>query len=241
MISSTRGIVFHTVPYSDNRVIAKIFTEEFGLRGYVVRISRSKTGNIKSSVLQPLMQIDLVVSHREKNTLHTVREISCNHPYLHIQDDIVKTSIALFVAEILYKSIKEEESNPQLFEFLTSSLQVLDLQHEGVANFHLCFLTQLTKYLGFFPQTNFSGDNSVFDLRDGIFRSSFPDHPMFVDVPGSRLLEQLLSINYGNMHTFKLTGEMRRMLVNHLLRYYELHLHGLHEVKSHQVLEAVLS
>jgi len=100
---------------------------------------------------------------------------------------------------------------------------------------------QLTKFLGFYPQPNSSGDKSIFDLRDGIFRPTFPDHPMFMDAGDARVLEGLLQLSYETMKSFPLSGEMRRVMVKHLLRYYELHLNSMHEVKSHHVLEQILA
>lgn len=241
MLQTTRGIVFHTVPYSDNRIIAKIYTEFSGVESFMVNISRSKKGKIKNNLLQPLTQLDLVVDYRDRNSLHTVRELSCSVPYKHLQEDIVKTSIALFLAEVLYKSVKEEEANEQLYSFIANSLHILDLQEEGVANFHLVFLLQLTKFLGFYPQPNFSGEKSIFDLRDGVFRDKFPDHLHYLDAAEARMFENLSLLNYSTMETFPLSGEMRRIMVKHILRYYDLHLHNMHEVKSHQVLEVVLS
>lgn len=240
MLQQTKGIVFHTIPYSDSRVIAKIYTEHSGVESFILTISRSKKGKIKNNLLQPLTQLELVVDYRDKNGLQSVREISCQEPYLHLQEDIIKTSIALFLAEVLYKSVKEEEANEQLYAFIANSFHILDLQEEGVANFHLCFLVQLTKFLGFYPQQNTSGEKSLFDLRDGIFRNSFPEHLHYLDPPEARMLENLLPLSYSNMHTFLLSGETRRIMVKHLLHYYELHVSNMHEVKSHTVLEVVL-
>lgn len=240
MLTLTKGIIFHTVPYSDNRVIAKIYTEHSGVQSFIIGVSRNKKGKNKISLLQPLTQVEIVFDDRENKNLKTIREISCREPYKHLQEDIIKTSIALFLAEVLYKAVKEEEANPALYSFLTSALHILDLQNEGVANFHLCFLIQLSKFLGFFPQANSSGEKSIFDLRDGVFRSSYPDHPMWMDVNEARVLERLFELNFETMKTFPLSGEMRRVMVKHLLRYFELHLHSMHEVKSHHVLEQVL-
>ncbi|HTL82128.1 MAG TPA: DNA repair protein RecO [Bacteroidia bacterium] len=241
MLATTRGIIFHTVPYSDSRVIAKVYTREKGIESFIITVSRSKKGKVKSSVLQPLTQVEFVVDRRERNDLQYVREVSCYAPYSHLQEDVIKTSIALFIAEVLYRSVKEEESNPGMYSFIENSLHILDLHHEGVANFHLCFLVQLSKYLGFYPQQNTAGDKSVFDLRDGVFRNSIPPHPLYLEVNESRLLEHLMEISYDTMHTLLITGETRSMMVKHLLRYYELHLHSMQEVKSHYVLEAVLN
>lgn len=240
MLQQTRGIVFHTIPYSDSRVIAKIYTEHSGVESFILSVSRSKRGKIRSNLLQPLTQLELVVDYRDKNSLQSVREVSCTEPYLHLQDDIIKTSIALFLAEVLYKSVKEEEPNKGLYSFLSSALHILDLQEEGVANFHLCFLVQLTKYLGFYPQQNFSGEKSFFDLRDGVFCNSFPNHLHYLDPNDARLFESVLQLNFTNMHTLQISRETRRVMVRNILRYYELHLSNMREVISHRVLETVL-
>ncbi len=240
MLQTTRGIVFHTIPYSDSRIIAKIYTEFSGVESFMVNISRSKKGRIKNNLLQPLTQLDLVVDYRGKHNLHTVKELSCSMPYKHLQEDIIKTSIALFLAEVLYKSVKEEEANEQLYSFIGNSLHILDLQEEGVANFHLVFLLQLTRYLGFPPQLNRSGEKSFFDLRDGVFRDKFPDHLHYLDAAEARMFEKLCLLTYTSMGDFPLSGETRRIMVRHILHYYDLHLHNMHEVKSHQVLEVVL-
>lgn len=241
MLSTTRGIIFHTVPYSDSRVIAKVYTQEKGVESFIITVSKSRKGKVRNSVLQPLTQVEFVVDRRERNDLQYVREVSCYAPYSHLQDDVIKTSIALFIAEVLYRSIKEEEANPKLYSFIENSLHILDLHHEGVANFHLCFLAQLSKYLGFFPQPNAAGEKSVFDLRDGVFRNSVPPHPLYLEVNESRLLEQILQLSFENMHSLLITGEVRSIMVKQLLRYYELHLSSMQEVKSHHVLEAVLN
>jgi DNA repair protein RecO (recombination protein O) len=117
---------------------------------------------------------------------------------------------------------------------------VLDLTTEGVANFHLAFLMQLTRYLGFFPQTNDYGSASIFDLRDGVFRPSIPDHPLFADVAESRLIELLRELPFAALHELKLNAEQRRLLLVYLLRYYELHLSNMKDIRSHQVLSEVL-
>lgn len=241
MLHRTRGLVFHTIPYSDNRQIVKIFTEQFGLRSYVVTVSRSKTGKVKSSLLQPLTHVDIVVQQREKNNLHTIREMSCHAPYQQLHTDIVKTGITLFIAEILYKAVREEEQNQALYSYLISSMQVLDLMQEGIANFHLAFLIQLTRFLGFYPQPNTSGTQSVFDLRHGVFQPTIPNHPLFVEAQEARILERLREISFDQLHTLRLTGEARRIILVHLLQYYELHLNSVKDVKSHRILETVLN
>ncbi|TND10600.1 MAG: DNA repair protein RecO (recombination protein O) [Bacteroidetes bacterium] len=240
MLHHTRGIVLHTIPYSDSSLIAKIYTEQFGLQSYIVSGARSKRGKAKGNLLQPLMQVELVVQHKAKSRLQRIMEIGCKAPYRHIHEDIVKTSIALFLAEVLYKAIREEEKNPGLFEFLSHSLQILDLETGSCHNFHLCFLLQLSRYLGFFPHSAESPAHKIFDLQEGVFRATEPHHPYFLEPELGEKLLRLMQTNYENMQEFTIGNLDRRRLLERLLWYYEMHLENMRDVKSHKVLEEVM-
>lgn len=240
MLYSTKGIVFHTVPYSDNRVIAKIYTQDFGLLSFIVSVSRSKSGKIKSPLLQPLTQVDLRIEKKEKSHLHAVRDIALAVPYAQLHSDIVKTTVALFVAEVLYKAVREEEKNEALFTYVSSSLMALDIAHDGVANFHLVFMMHLARFLGFYPLENDSGPNSVFDLTNGTFVASTPNHFNFLDVEESRLFEKIFQSDFEHMHELHLNGEKRRIALNAIIRYYGAHVAGMQEIVGHEILAAVV-
>jgi DNA repair protein RecO (recombination protein O) len=241
MLYSTRGIIFHTVPYSDNRLIAKIYTRDFGLLSFIVSVSRTKSGRIKSPLLQPLTQVDLRIEKKEKSHLHSVRDISLAVPYVHLHNDIVKTTIALFIAEVLYKSVREEERNDALYVYLSNALMALDVAHDGVANFHLVFMMQLTRFLGFNPQENTSGPNSVFDLTNGVFVASVPAHFNFLDPVESRLIELVLQNDFEHMQELHFNAEKRRIALNAIIRYYEAHVPGMQKIVSHEVLMNVIT
>jgi DNA repair protein RecO (recombination protein O) len=240
MLYSTRGIVFHTVPYSDNRVIAKIYTQDFGLLSFIVSVSRSKSGKIKSPLLLPLTQIDLRIEKKEKSHLHSVRDITLAVPYAHLHTDIVKTTIALFTAEVLYKSVREEERNEALYTYISSALLALDVAHDGVANFHLVFMMHLARFLGFYPLENEAGPNSVFDLVNGTFVATVPGHFNYLDPVESRLFEEIFHSDFGHMHELQLTGEKRRIALNAIIRYYQAHVAGMQEIVGHEVLAGII-
>lgn len=240
MLYSTRGIIFHTVPYSDSRVIAKIYTRDFGLLSFIVSVSRSKSGKIKSPLLQPLTQVDLRIEKKEKSHLHSVRDITLAIPYAHLHSDIVKTTIALFTAEVLYKTVREEEQNEALFTYISNALLALDVAHEGVANFHLVFMMHLARFLGFYPLENEAGPDSVFDLANGVFINGTPNHFNFLDPVESRLFEEIFHADFEHMHELKLNGEKRRIALNAILRYYEAHVAGMQQIVGHEILAAVV-
>ena len=240
MLHSTRGIVLQTFPYTDSSLVAKIYTEAFGLQSYLVNAAHSKRSGTKANLLQPLSLVECVVYRKEKKQLQRIKEIRSEHPYISIPVDVRKSSILLFLDEILYRSIHEEEANPPLYEFIRSSLLVLDLKTDNCANFHLYFLTQLSRYLGFYPAGSFSEEEKYFDMQDGVFRSSEPSHPLFMAPGPARRLQELMRSNYENISSLGITPAERKALLEKLIQYYELHVPGLREIKSHKVLEEVL-
>ena len=140
MIQTTKAIVISTIKYGDASLIATCYTEDFGIKAYILRgILKAKKGKLKKAYFQPLMQLNLTVNHNNKGNLNTIREVEVLNFYTTIYIDIKKQTIALFLAEILYSSIKEEERNSSLYKYLETSFLWLDT-HDNVANFHLLFL-----------------------------------------------------------------------------------------------------
>lgn len=240
MLHKTRGIVLQTINYSDTSVIARIYTEQFGLQPYMVNGARGKKAKIKANVLQPLSIVEMVVYHKEKNTLQRISEIRNNQPFTSIPYNIVKTSIAIFLNELLCKAIREEEPNERLFGFLYSSVQILDLDPGSCSNFHLGFMIQLSKYLGFYPQGRACAETPYFDLQEGTFISKEPVHPYFLYPVHAQLLTQLMQADYSTASTLPIQKTQRKELLAKLILYYELHLPSLHEINSHRVLEEVM-
>jgi DNA repair protein RecO (recombination protein O) len=264
MLYSTRGIVFHSVKYSESSVIVKIYTGLFGLQSYLFKGIRNPKSKVKPGLFQALTLLDLVVYHKEKHSLQAVKEIRLAHPYQTIPFDIRKSSVALFINELIYKAIREEEANPSLFEFLWASCQQLDETNEPVSNFHLLFAIQLCHYLGIFPQMNQSPKFPIFNLREGLFQSSIPEHPHYLDQGNSLLFNDLLETcnrqslkssiptnpeiciaPFGVAQNFEplqyLKPETRNRLLETILLYYQLHLPGFRGLQSHHILRKVLS
>ena len=152
MLHKTRGIVFHSIKYGENGIIVKIFTESSGLQSYIINSVRSKKGKFKSSVFEPLSLVELVSEQKENRSLQRLKEIRTQPVFHSIPDDIVKSSILLFLNEVLYKSIQQQgHIDHPLFNFIFNSIQILDLEININPDFHLFFMVHLTKYLGFFP------------------------------------------------------------------------------------------
>jgi len=243
MLQTTKGIVIHHFKYGEKSVIAKIYTEKFGLQSYLLNGVRNQKSKNKAAYLQPLSLIEINAFYKEKKGLQKVKNIQLDTPFNSIPFNINKSSIAFFLAEILYKSIKEEEANSNLFDFLYNSIQVLDLQEIGYNNFHLLFLAHLTKYLGFHPHINTNGTNlnSYFDLQEGCFVTLQPYHNAFAQKQDSSILLHVFGTNFDAAETLKIDPKQRKMLLTIFLDYYSLHLSNFDNLKTIAILEEVLN
>lgn len=241
MLHKTSGIILQTTNYSDTSFIAKIYTEGFGLQSYIISGARSKKSKTKASLFQPMTIVELEVSNSTKSNLHRISEISIHHPYSDIPYNIVKSSIVIFLNEILFRSLKEEEADGDLFLFIKNSLLILDLKNESCSNFHLSFLIQISKFFGFYPQGNFSETNSYFDLCNGKFISSMPSHNNYLNPKLSFLLDKIMSTKFDNIQDLKMESSDRKILLYSLVFFFKFHIPSFGEIKSMAVLEEVIS
>ncbi|MCF8230707.1 MAG: DNA repair protein RecO [Bacteroidales bacterium] len=238
MLHKTKGIFFQKINYSESSLIVRIYTRKFGLQSYLLKGARKKRSRMQSNVLQHLVLLDMEVYHRENANLQKIKEFGISRHFVEIPYSIRKSAIAMFLNEVLIKSIKEEEANTSLFEFLENALVFLDNTQEKVTNFHLIFLLQLTRFLGFYPHNNFSRQTPYFDMSEGRFISSMR-HPQVMDESKSLWLSRLMKGSLENMDQLQLPHEQHTGLMKKILDYYTLHLPGFSKVKSMEVLQAV--
>ncbi|MFK5880208.1 MAG: DNA repair protein RecO [Flavobacteriaceae bacterium] len=237
MIVSTKAIVISAIKYGENHLIVKCYTEKEGAKSYLLRgVLSSRKKQLKAAYFQPLTQLKIVANHKTNQTLHTIKEVEINNHYTSLSIDIYKQSIVLFLSEVLNYSIREEEENLPLYNYLESAFIWLDI-HKNISNFHLVFLLNLTKYLGFYPELN-NPDYNYFDLSEGNFTNQLPK---FNFIKGGDLIEfnKLLGINFDTIEVVKFNSKSRQQVLSILIQYYELHLNGFRKPKSLEVLKAL--
>ncbi|MCF6168662.1 DNA repair protein RecO [Lutibacter sp.] len=238
MIETTKAIVIKSIKYGDTSLIVTCYTKNCGIKTYLLKgILKSRKAKIKPAYFQPLMQLNLTVNHNNKGSLNSIRDIEILHFYNSIYTDIKKQTIALFLAEIVYYAIREEEQNNTLYKYLETSFLWLDT-HSNISNFHLLFLLNLTKFLGFYPEMNIS-NKIYFDLLEGNF-TNFNNVNL---VKGNNLIQfkKLLGINFEVLHTIDFSATNRQAVLSILIQYFELHLEGFKKPKSLAILKSVFS
>lgn len=240
MLQNTRGIVFQQFKYSESSIIAKIYTEQYGLQSYIVKGVRSKRAKIKPALFQPLNLLELVVYHKEGKSLNHLSEVKIALPFQSIPIDFNKRSMLFFLNELLYRSIREEIPNPALFEWLFKAITWLDLSDANIVNYHLAFMIQLSRFLGFYPKKNVDRQTDFFDLQEGLFLNRMPEHPYFMKGKDVELLEKLQESTFEMSGKISMSNSERRHLLDSFVTYYRLHLPGFGEMKSLDVLKAVM-
>ncbi|HAF30572.1 MAG TPA: DNA repair protein RecO [Bacteroidales bacterium] len=239
MLYKTRGIVLKHIKYSETSIIVTIYTERFGRQAYIINGVRSKKAKIKANTFQALFLLDMEVYHKPKNDLQRAKEIQNAYVFSSLPYDIKKSTLAIFIAEILHKTIQEQEPNPDLFEFLYNTIQLLDLKENGMSNFHIYFLIRFTKYLGFYPHNNYSETNCYFDLKAGSFKQIKPMHMSFMDQGQSLIFSQMLQFSEDQHENLKFDYKHRIQILEKILEYYALHNEGVSKIRSLDVLKEV--
>ncbi|MEO6037202.1 MAG: DNA repair protein RecO [Saprospiraceae bacterium] len=242
MLLKTRGIVFRSLKYGETSVIADIFTEEKGLHTFIGGSVRTAKARMSYSLFQPMTVVDAVAYFRdEPNALNRLKELRADEVFQAIPFDIRRGAVALFMAEICRKSIQESEENRDLFQLLLDYLRWLDTTTQPIANLHLHFLLALSGHLGFQPQTELAlGQESFFDLREGIFVPVPPVHLLYLEPTQTQQILDLLEVPLEKCHTVALTRAERKALLQRLLQFYHLHITGFTEINTPEILEMVM-
>jgi len=237
LISNTRAIVLNHLRYGDSSLIVNLYTETMGRQTVFVKGAFSKKSAVRASFFQPLYLVEIDLHHRSNRQMQRISNIQMYYPFQTISFDPVKSCIALFIAEILYKTLREEETNPKLFDFLLHTIQTLDLNERGTANFHLAFMVHYSRYLGFYPNTELAAADTWFDSRKGSFvlipTASSPTSE------NNLLLKKILHMSFDSLDSLQINHHQRNYLTDYLLNYYSMHVDNFGKTKSFTVLQNV--
>ncbi|MDP2089284.1 MAG: DNA repair protein RecO [Flavobacteriaceae bacterium] len=236
MIVSTKAVVIHTLKYSDTSLIVKLYTQTDGIKSYLIKGAFSRKSKFKVAFFQPLTLLEIEANHNNKGTLNSLKEVRVHYHYQTIPTNIVKQTILMFLTEILNVALIEEGSHESLFDYLNTALTWLDT-HDKTSNFHLLFLLNLTKYLGFYPETKLN-DAPFFDLSEGKFSNQLTVGKA-LNKEELTLFKNLLGTNFDSIEQLKLNGQKRQQLLTILIQYYELHISGFKKPKSIPILKSI--
>lgn len=241
MLYKTRGIVFKSTDYSESSLVVLVFTEKFGMQSYMVNGAKKPRAKIRQNMFQPLQLLEMVVYHKPSGNMQRIKELKNSPAFLQIPFNVSKSSIVFFLNEVLFKAVKQQDEDNALFGFVFHGIELLDSLEDGLSNFHLFFLLRLTQFLGFYPHQGDGANADYFDLQTGSFSRVAPPHTFVLQPPDTGYWSMLLRGSFETLGNISIPAPRRRVLLEKVLDYYRLHVDGFSEVKSHHVLEEVLS
>lgn len=239
MIEKFDGIVLRTLRYSDNLMIADIFTRQHGRLSFLVPVSCSRRSKVRSTLFQPLAMLSFTAPLKRAVSLSRINDVQPYVVYSTITSDVIKSSIAMFISELLSHSLREGGEDEQLFAFLSQSIAFFDTLEDGYANFHLVFMVQLLHFLGIYPNLDNAGPRSYFDLMQGCAVNEYPMHSNFIGQEMTQSFVSLLETDYMTMHELVLNRKLRGEYLAILVSYYRLHVPDFPVLKSMDVLKVL--
>lgn len=234
----TTGIVLHSIKYSDSANIVTVYTRHFGRVSYMVHGVNKKKSVCRPAYLQALSMLEMDVYHVPGKSIQRIKDMRTMYQFTGIPIDPVKNAVALFIAEILFRTLWQTEPDENVFLFLENSIQQLDCCETGISNFHLIFLLKLTRYLGFEPNHD-EESFRYFDLMNGVFLKEKPLHSHFLMPEDATDFEVLLHSDYTNMYQLNFSRMKRQKLLESLVEYYRLHIPDFHGLNSLAVLQSL--
>ena len=234
-----RGIVLHTLKNGDTSMVASLLTDVGGRRSYMVQGVRSRNGRgSKLALFQPMFPVEFEGLESPRQQMDRFKEVRAGFVLQSLPFDVRKSTMALFMAEVLYRLVRESEPNEALFDFVWGSAEALDAMDEGVPNFHLWFLANLSRLLGFRPGNDYT-PGAWFDIREGSFTPLRPPHGEVLSADDARILHDLLECDVRYIAEIGLNRRQRVAYLDALLVYYGYHLDAIHAVQSVRILQEV--
>ena len=244
MIHKVKGIVLRVVKYGETSVVATLYTDLFGLQSYMVKGVRKagKRKNAAVNFFQAGAMLDLVVYRNPLKSLQFIREYQWGYLYRELFFHVTRNAIAQYMVELILHSIKEEETNAELFDFFENAFIRLDTaSEEEIANYPLSFTLRLANFLGFKIHGKYSAQTPVLDLQEGSFVSEKPRHTYIVENDYAAITSVLNELNTLSVpKNLQLNHFIRRNLLKYYQQFFSLHLQNIGEIKTLSILQTIL-
>lgn len=145
MLVTTDAIVLSLQPHSDKAHLLHAYTRAGGRFNYMVYGIGKKNASGKYS---PLSILQITADER------AIRTAQLDYVPSTTITDPLKRTVALFISEVLFHTLRHPMIDEPMFDFLVQAIQNLDRTSEP-QNFHLQFLVEFAAKLGFaIPEPN---------------------------------------------------------------------------------------
>jgi len=241
MLAKSKVIVLKTLKYSESSLIIKTYSEKYGTISFLAKGIRKSGKSKKAAFFSPLNILNIDFTYKENRDLHFFKDADIHIPLYSLQSKTSKLAISLFLAEFLYKALKEEEANHDLYEFIEKSILHFNELESNFINFHLLFLIKISKFLGFEPRPIENKNQLYFNIEQGVFQDFYSHQDLCLHAELSNNLNKLLISKMEDISLIKFSYVERKEVLNSILKFYEAHFPELGKIESLYILETVFS
>jgi DNA repair protein RecO (recombination protein O) len=197
MNGKTEAIVLNKIKYSDNSVIVNFLSRDFGRFAAIIRIPKTSKSGLSHAMFFPLTIVETEVKLKDTRTIQSVLHCSRVENTDDILCDINKLTIAQFIAEVALKTIREEEANPIVYNFLRETILNLSSSSQNLNGIHIKFLIDFASFSGFGMHNNYCKGTPFFNLPEGMFLPVYTSSAESLDEKESMILAAVLSSDSG--------------------------------------------
>lgn len=151
---STRIIVLNTTKVGDKSLVVHALSRELGRRSFITSAGGTsgarRGGSGRMAWWQPLSVLDVEVIENPKSELWRLHGVSAVYPLTGLRGDVGRSAVCMFMAEVLYRAVREG-AEPELYDWCEKSILTLDALSGSYANYHLRWLLELASAMGFTP------------------------------------------------------------------------------------------
>lgn len=239
MNEKIQGIVLGVIRHSDRHNIASVYTRSRGRMSFLTSAGSTPAARRRNAMLQPLALIEADVRIRAGVDLQTLGQFSCPAVWNDIYFNPSKRSTVLLLSEFLMRLLADSSPDPDTWDYIRSSLEILDDMEGYAPNFHIAFLTGMLRHAGIWPALETWRPGRRLDLHAGIF-IDFPSvRDVTLDPEESKAALTLSRITFANMRRYRFSNSARRHTLSLLLRYFGIHFPGTDRLKSLEILQEV--
>lgn len=214
-------IALRTVKYNDKHSILSVYTRQRGRLSFLVPAGQGREASRRRAIMMPMGRFTCVGDIRETRSLQTMRDVATRG--VSTSGDPMKGMTLFFLADFLNAALREAQPDETLFRFIDYMTERFVTMRRGVANFHICFLVRLQRYLGIEPDVSTYRTGYLFDMTDGVFRQSAPLHGKFLDAVEAQAAFNLLRMTPDNLHLYRMSHTERNRVLDRLLEFYSIH------------------
>jgi DNA repair protein RecO (recombination protein O) len=237
MWRAVRAVVLSAVAHGESTYILRCCTEDHGLRAYAWRPQGK--GQRTAVFAQPLQRLSMVVHEPVHDRLGRARDLRSEKPYVRVPFEPPRGAVLLFVQEVLLRALREGADDTSLFHWLHQALDLLD-RTEDLPHYPLTLLITLGRELGIMPDPS-AHAQQWFDMVEGCFTDHLPSHAQAIPQPMVTAFTQWLKADLHREAPMRLPYAQRRELLDHVLRYFRIHIEGFGELRSPDMLHQALA